>query len=329
MLMINIGLFILACLILVQSNNMLVKSLSKISYFLNLSEFTIGFVLVSLATSLPELFVGVMSAINGTPEFAIGNVIGSNIIDLTFVIGITVLLAKTIHIESKIIKKDMIYMMLITLLPVLLIMDHHLWHKFGLFSNMVQGLSRFDGMILVSAFVYYMYILLKQGSKFTKKVEHTPKKEAMKYMILFLASLVLLLVSAHYVVKFGESLSLDLNMSPLMMGIFLISFGTSLPELMFETKAALSGHQSMAIGDLVGSVITNSSLVLGVAAIITPIHVNSVIYITSTMFMLFSAFIFFTFAESDNKISWAEGVSLLFLYVLFIIIETYVKVAVK
>jgi cation:H+ antiporter len=109
------------------------------------------------------------------------------------------------------------------------------------------------------------------------------------------------------------------------MGIFLISLGTSLPELMFESKAVMSGHQSMAIGDLIGSVITNSTLVLGVTSLIMPIHVNSLIYLSSTMFMLFAAFIFFTLAESDNKFTWTEGISLLLLYVLFIIIETYIK----
>lgn len=81
----------------------------------------------------------------------------------------------------------------------------------------------------------------------------------------------------------------------------------------------------MAIGDLVGSVISNSTLVLGLTAVIMPIHVNAVIYLTSTMFMLFAAFIFFTLAESDNKITWTEGISLLLLYILFIVIETYIK----
>jgi len=266
-----------------------------------------------------------MSAFNGTPEFSVGNVIGSNILDLTLVIGVTVLLAKNITIESKIIQKDMIYMIVMAFLPVVLIMDHLIWNKLGLFPNMVEGLSRFDGVILLLAFVTYMYWLIKQEHKFSKKVEHTPKKEAVKHMLIFLLSLSLLLFSSHFVVESGELLSIDLNLSPLLMGLFLISFGTSLPELMFESKAVLAGHQSMAVGDLIGSVITNSSLVLGITSVIAPIHVNSLIYVTSTMFMLFSAFIFFTFAESDNKITWTEGLSLLLLYVLFIIVETYIK----
>ncbi len=325
MLFINLALFILSCIVLVQSNNYLVKSLAKISYFLKLNEFTIGFIIMSVATSLPELFVGIMSAIDGVPAFSVGNVIGSNILDLTLVIGIAALLAKNINIESKIIRKDMIYMLAITILPVILLVDHHLWWKFGLFPNMTPGLSRIDGFILLCAFAYYIYNLVQQETRFSRIVDKTSRKEAIKFMLLFLISITLLLISAHFVVDYAELLSIDLAISPLLMGLFIISLGTSLPELMFESKAVLSQHQSMAIGDLVGSVITNSALVLGVTAVISPIAVNTVIYLTSTLFMLFAAFIFFTFSESGDRITWTEGMSLLFLYVLFIIIETYIK----
>ncbi len=325
MLVVNLIFFIIACLVLVQSNNYLIKSLAKISYFLKLTEFTIGFILVAIGTSLPEMFVGVMSALEGVPSFSVGNVIGSNILDLTLVIGVAALLAKNINIESKIVRRDVIYMLVMTLLPVILLIDHYFWHMLGLFPNMISGLSRLDGFILLSAFVYYLYVLIKQEPKFSKVGEHTSRKDAIKNMIIFLASLVLLLVSAHFVVEYAKLLSIDLDLSPVLIGIFIISLGTSLPELVFETKAVLTGHQSMAIGDLIGSVISNSTVVLGITAIIMPISVNPAIYFSSTLFMLFSAFIFFTLAESDNKISWTEGVSLLMLYILFIIVETYLK----
>ena len=116
-----------------------------------------------------------------------------------------------------------------------------------------------------------------------------------------------------------------LNIPYILIGIFVISFGTTLPELMFETKAIMTKHQSMAMGAIIGSVITNATLVLGVTAVIMPIQVNSLVYLTSTLFMLFSAFIFLTFAESGESISWKEGMSLLMLYVLFIIIEAYIQ----
>jgi cation:H+ antiporter len=166
----------------------------------------------------------------------------------------------------------MIFMLIFTLLPVFLFVDHLLWQTLGLFPNMIHGLSKIDGIILLVGFIYYMYNLVKQESKFSKKVEHTSKKEAVKHMVIFLVSITMLLISANYVVKYAEYLSIDLNLSPFLMGIFIISLGTSLPELVFQTKAVLSGHQSMAIGNVVGSVIANSTLVLGVTSFIMPIQ---------------------------------------------------------
>jgi len=317
--------FIIACIVLVQSNNLLVKSLSKLSSILRLTEFSLGFILVAIATSLPEMFVGIMSAIEGTPSLSVGNVIGSNIADLTLVIGIAVLLAKNINIDSTLIKKDMVYMLLITMLPVILLVDHLFWNFFGLFPNMIQGLSRLDGLILLLVFAKYIYNLIKQEQQFSKKVDSVPRKDAFKYLLFALLSLTFLLVTSNFVVKFAQIISIDLNISPLMVGIFLVAVGTSLPELVFTSKAVMTEHQSMAIGDLIGSVIANSTLVLGITAIITPVIINAAVYLTSTLFMVFSAFIFFTFAESDNKITWYEGISLLMLYVLFIVIEFYVK----
>jgi cation:H+ antiporter len=324
MLITNLVFFLVACVLLVQSNNYLVKSLAKLSSVLRINEFSLGFILVAVATSLSELFVGIMSALRGTPQLSVGNVIGANILDMTFIIGIAAILAKSISIESKIIKKDMIYMMLITMLPVVLMVDHYFWNSIGLFPGMVEGLSRIDGVILIAVFLAYMFTLIKQESKFSKIVEQTPKTQTIKYLGYTLVSLALLLLTASYAVDYAKLISIDLNLSPLLIGIFLISIGTTMPELVFTSKSVLSSHQSMAVGDIVGSVITNSTLVLGVTALIHPISVNTLVYFTSTLFMLFSALIFFTLAESDNKITWTEGITLLTLYIFFTIIETYI-----
>lgn len=325
MIWLNLLFFVLACVILSQSSTYLVKSLSKISYFLKLNEFTVGFIIVAVATSLPETFLGVMSALKGTPGFSVGNVIGSNIIDVTLIIGIGALLAKRINVESKIIKKDMIYMFLIVLLPVFLLMDHNIWWKLGLFPDMVQGLSRLDGAILLFVFAWYIYGLMRQETKFSKVIDHTTKKDASKYFVYFIITLTLLLVSSNFVITYATILSADLNITPFLIGIFLISVGTTLPELMFTVKSVFARQESMAIGDIIGSVITNSTLVLGVTAIIQPVMVNSLVYLTSTLFMIFSAFIFLTFAESDSGLSWNEGIALIMLYFLFIIIESYIN----
>jgi cation:H+ antiporter len=324
MLWLDLLFFVIACVVLSQSSVYLVKSLSKLSYFFRLNEFTIGFILVAVATSLPEAFLGVISALTGKPSFSVGNVIGSNIIDLTLITGIGILLAKKITIESKIIKKDLFSMLFIAVLPAILLSDHLIWGLFGL--NVKPGLSRIDGIILLVVFFIYIYKMISQEGKFSKTDDsRIQREEAFRYFLLFLLAMLLLLVSAKYVVETATYLSKDLGVSEFIVGIFLISLGTTLPELVFTVRSVFEKHESMAIGDIVGSVITNSTLVLGVTAIIMPVYVDTAIYITSTLFMVFSAFIFLTFAESSEGFTWKEGISLILLYFLFVIVETYVR----
>ncbi|MCM2325277.1 MAG: hypothetical protein NDI94_02350, partial [Candidatus Woesearchaeota archaeon] len=264
------------------------------------------------------------SALKGIPEFSVGNVIGSNIVDFTFAAGLTAVLARSIKIDNNLVKKDLLYMLGLALLPVFLLFDHHL---FGfMFPSMIEGLSRIDGIILLCAFFFYLFNLIKQESKFPKTYEKTSKKEATVQIIILLFSLAMLLLSANFVIDTAQLLSIDLKIPPLVLGLFLIAIGTSLPEIMFETRAAMTGHQSMAIGDLMGSVIANSTLIIGISALILPIKINSLVYITSMLFMVFTAFIFFAFAKSEGKLTWKEGITLIMLYVLFIFIEGYFRI---
>jgi cation:H+ antiporter len=324
MLWLDLLFFVIACVVLSQCSVYLVKSLAKLSGFFRLNEFTIGFILVAVATSLPETFLGIISALTNKPGFSVGNVIGSNIIDLTLIIGIGALLAKKITIESKIIKKDLFYMLFIAILPAFLLSDYLIWQRFGF--DVKPGLSRIDGIILLCVFVFYIIKMIRQETKFSKiDKSNIGRAEAFRNFLLFLLTMALLLVSAKYVVETATRLSYDLGVSEFIVGIFLISLGTTLPELVFTVRSVLDKHGNMAIGDIVGSVIINSTLVLGVTATINPVFVDPGIYLTSTLFMVFAAFIFLTFAESDEGINWKEGISLILLYFLFVIVETYVR----
>lgn len=320
----NLLIFIVSCLVLVKSSGFLVRALIKIASFMKLNEFAIGFIIMSVSTSLPELFVGIMAAFNKTPSFSLGNVIGSNILDMTFVVGIVAVLANGIKIKSKIIKRDLFYMILLLFLPIFLMVDAKILQYFG-FKDAVIGLSRVDGIILLLAFGVYIWSLVKQERLFRRTMNSVSRKEAFKYILFFVLSLAALILSSEFVVKYAEYISLDLGISPLLIGLLIIAFGTSLPELMFETKAVLSKHEEMAIGDLIGSVICNSTLVLGITSIIYPIQGDLLVFFTSTVFMILIAFIFLTFAESDRGLSWKEGMSLILLYIFFLIIETYIK----
>lgn len=310
MLGLNLVFFVLSCLVLVQSSTFVVKSFSKIAEYLRINEFAVGFIIVAVSTSLPELFVGVTSAFSGTNELALGNVIGANIINLTLIIGIATLLAKGIRIRSKVIKKDFIYMVAIIIVPLLLMWD--------------KALQWYDGLILIMVFVLYIWQMIKQEHRFRKRIDFVPKKEVGRQVVIGLVSLVVLMVSAQFVVIFATKLSVDMSMPPILIGLILLSLGTSLPELILDSRAALENHQELAIGDTLGSVITNSTLVLGVSALIHPIETDVFFFFTSAMFLVIIAFVFITFGESERGISWKEGLSLLLLYVFFIIVQTYI-----
>ncbi len=312
----DLMLFILTCLILVKSAETLIGTLSKIASYLRVTEFVIGFMIMAFATSIPELFIGISSAIESTIEhpktsLALGNVIGANIIDLTLVIGIAAILRRNIKVETKAVKTDTLYMFLIATLPIILMMD--------------QEISRIDGVILLFAFAIYVLRLLTQEGRFRGKIKtDVPKKEFHKNLVFFVISISFLFISAHFLIKYAHALAFGLGVPEILIGLFLISLGTTLPELTFTSKAVLSEHQYMALGDLIGSVIANSTLVLGLTAIIFPIQVIQAadfsLCLISAFFMLTVAFLFMTFIEAEKHIIWQEGVALIFLYVLFMIV---------
>jgi cation:H+ antiporter len=308
----SLTLFLLSILILAWSGGMIVRSLSKIANYLHIKEFVIGFILMAFSTTLPELFVGITSALNKIPQLSLGNVIGSNIANLTLIIGIPVLLAKGLHLKTKEIKKDSFLMLAIATLPLVL--------------NWDRVISRFDGLILISVFALYLYRTIKttKTRKATGGVALN-KKSLYVNIAIFIMGLIILFLSAELVVKYAITLSSMLNLAPILIGLVIIAIGTSLPELIFASQAVLKGHDEMALGDIIGAVIFNTTLVLGITALIHPIVNTFFPFLISSLFLIVIAFIFVSFSESDRTITWLEGTALILFYVLFIIVEFTLK----
>ena len=311
MIWLNLLFFVLSCAVLVIAGTILVKSLIKIAGFLQLSEYLIAFVIMAFATSIPELFVGITSALAKNTALTLGNVIGSNIADVALVGGIMILIARGIKIKNIKIKKDALFVSLLATLPVILF----------IFGN---SLSRLDGGILLLAFGSYSFYLIKRRKRFKRKVKEQMKKsEIILWSILFIIAIALLYFSAESVVGLATLISFDLALPPIMIGLFFIAIGTSLPELAFEVRAALMQHPDLALGDLLGSIVANSTLVLGVTAMIWPITANMTLFFISAIFMILIIYLFATFIASGNKLYIMEGIALLLLYIFFIIIQLY------
>lgn len=310
----NILYFIVSCTVLIISAAYLVKSLVKIARFLRISEFTAAFIIMAFATSVPELFVGISSALSNAAPLSLGNVIGSSILHLTLIMGIFVLIGNGIKISSTKSEKEIYFVLTSIILLILL-------YLIGM------SLSRFDGSLLLGFFLYNSYRIFKKRKKYQKKFgkNNIQKTEIVITTSIFIISLFLLIFSSHFIVKYASMLANDLNIPSLLIGLFLLSFSTTLPEFAFGIRAIKMHHKELALGDLTGGVLTNLGLVIGLVAIISPITTSFLPFIISAIFLFVSAFIFTTFLESDKELGKNEGIALILLYILFLIIEIFAK----
>lgn len=298
--------------VLVFSGHVLVRSLTHVSNFLRISQFSAAFIFMAISTSLPELFVGISAAMQELPQISLGNVIGSNIANITLVAGLGSLIAGGMPLESKTLKRDSLYMFLASLVPMLLLI--------------IGGqLSRFDGILLVLIYIAYNWLLIKEGRHFSKNlVNRESKMEIIFAPAMFIVALALLLISSIWAVHWSGVVAANMGISNLVVGLVLIALGTSLPELSFTISSLLQKKGELSLGNLIGSVIANSTLILGVTSIITPIYTDGLILLLSSMFMIFALFLFATFVEHGKRFSRKEGLSLLLLYVLFVVVQIYV-----
>ncbi len=315
MAVLNLVLFAISFALLIVSGDLAVKLLSRVAALLRMKDFVLGFFLVGFGTSLPELFVGITSAFEGNPVLSLGNVIGSNIVNLTLILGVLVVLGRGLRVGRRTAKRDMVFMLLISSLPVFLLLD--------------GSLSRVEGLALLLAFAIYLFRTMNDSNSFSLGGGYRKIKDAgikgTKDMLLLAASFAALLLSADFVVKFGVALALDLNVSVMLVGLIAVAFGTSLPELVFSVRAAAAKKGGMALGNLAGSGVVNSTVVLGATSAIRPIVADYLLFVTSATFMIVVMFLVVAIAERRGGFSARDGVMLVMLYALFMAIEVFFR----
>lgn len=316
MVLLDVVIFVVSAIILVRAGEYVVKALTGISKILDVKPFVLAFILMAFSTSLPETFVGITSAFKGNPTLSLGNVVGSNIANASIILGIIIILGRGIKITSQTIGKDMKYMLFIAAAPLLLLID--------------GTLSRIDGILLLAVFGMYVVNLMNQNKFFhnlhkdQEKGEIAgPLKELMSSLVMFGMGLIFMIASSNFLVGSAINISDAIGVPPIIVGLMVIAFGTSLPELTFGIKSAMQGQGQMALGDLIGAVVVNSTFVLGITAIITPIEPHTGSFIVSAFFMMIILFLFAEFAAQRKSLSIREGLWLIMLYILFVFTELY------
>lgn len=304
--LIDLLIFVIAAFVLLKSVNITITSLANLAKSVNISEFVIATIFMGAATSFPELFIGINSAIKNIPQLSLGNVIGASLLDLTLVIGAPVLIAKGILSKSKYIVQDTKYMVFTIFLPLLLLLD--------------KTISRIDGIILIAAFGLCIRYLLKQ-KRFKKATKKIIPQKLKKNILMFILGVFLLLISSHFAVKHAELIALELKIPTTLIGLILVSFGTTLPELTFGIKAALSKHSGMAVGNLVGSVVFNLLFIVGFTSILRPITPEIKPLILGSIFLIIASLFFYHSVKNGRTITVREGIILSAIYIIFLILE--------
>ncbi len=317
MLSFNILIFIGSCLILTFVGKWLVDALSRIGRFLRLKEFVLAFFIIAFGTTLPNLIIGVISALNKIPELSFGDVIGSNIFDISLVVGLAALVSRAgLSSESRTVQGSAIFTVIIALLPLFLIFD--------------GTLSRTDGLLLLLSFVAYTVWLFSKRDRFTKiyddSVEHPTSKIFIKDSFIILAGLVLLLVGGQGVVKSATFFYQQFNFPLGLIGMFIVAVGTCLPETFFSLHAARRGQDWMILGNQMGNVAITSTFILGIVSLIEPIKINDFSpFAIARFFLIVGVLFFFFFLKSNQKITKKEGFFLIGTYIAFLIVEILIK----
>lgn len=308
MLGLNLAYFIIACAFLAISSIALVKLLRKIAILLHITDFAAAFIIMGAATSLPELFVGITSAIAKKPSLSFGNILGANLLDTTLVLGLIIIAARKIKVKEKGIGRDSIAMLFMAMLPIILFF-------------IGNSISRLDGAILLLSYIAYAYIIAKTRKRKKNKSERKELGKAIPSIILFIACLIALFISANAVVKYSSAIADDFNIPLIVIGIFLISFGTTLPELSFGISSALLKHGEMGLGDQIGTVIFNSTFIVGITALIYPISAAFAPFIVASSFLLVSSLVTVVIMRDGKNLGIKEGLFLVLIYILFAILS--------
>lgn len=310
MVLFYIAIFILSCLTLSFVGKFLVDALIKIAKFLQWREFVLSFFVMAMACSLPNLFAGIIAALKGIPEISLGDVVGGNVIDLTIALAIPVLVSKGIEIKSRVAQRTSLFTMFTTLLPLFLLSD--------------GKLGRGDGILLIGVFVFYLIWLFSKEERFKLVYDKEPVKMSTKGFFLntlgMALGVFLLVLAAEGIIKSASFFAQNFNISLPLVGILIVGLGNALPETYFGFISAKKEEDWLVLGNLMGSVVIPTTLVLGVVSIISPIEIiNFSPFIIALIFLFLSSIFFFFSVRTDRRITMKEGIFLLIIYILFLI----------
>jgi cation:H+ antiporter len=306
-LFLDVVIFIVALSVLIYGADFIINESEKIALKFGISEYIIGATLIALGTSLPEMAASINASINGKPELSISNIVGSNILNITLVLGLVFILAKKINPNRDFFKKDSAW----ALFPVLIFIVAILNGKISRFTGFVF-------MLLMGAYILF----ITRHDKDVIDLADIDKEELQKSFSwaksipLLILGFLMVVYGADYTVSSASNIAKFFGVSDWVIGVVLVALGTSMPELVVSVSAAVKGKADMAIGNIIGSNMANITIAVGAAAVANPIAIDFSKYTFDIVTMLVAT-LMLVFITVNKMYSKPSGISLLILLAIF------------
>lgn len=287
----DILIFIVSMTALIYGADFIIEQSEKIALHYKISPFVIGATLVALGTSLPEMAVSMSASLKGSGDIAVANVIGSTIFNIALVLGAVFIISKKIAPDRDLFAQDSAWALFPILVFILMGIDGKL--------NIIDGILF---LILMGAYLLFL-IKSNQVEEIDEEELEKEKFNWIKAIPLLLAGFILTIGGADFAIQSAGNIARDFGISEWIIGLFLVAFGTSLPELTISIKAALNNNADLAIGNIIGSNVANFTMVLGVSSIVNTLNVNLLanFFDIAAAFILSLMLVFITANKLYNK----------------------------
>lgn len=312
----NLLILIASLIILGKASDLTINNSIKVSDITGFGKTTVGFVLVGFSTSLPELSVSIFAVFNpANIGVSIGNVLGSNIVNIALILGVCFLLValkrpRNDHFSLTMAKEEIgsLYfgLFIASIIPLALLY--------------IGYASQFVGVILLTVFVIYMLQLSRVKRVKDERALGPERSRLRKYTLFALIGAAVVIATAFFIIESASFIAASVGVPPVVIGATVVAFGTSVPELATSISSVRKGHLDLALGNIVGSGFINITCILGVALLASPLTINMAAFSNLVLFSLITNLFLWYFLSSE-KLSWREGMLLLVLYAVFLIVS--------
>ena len=299
--LINIVLLVMGLVVVLKGADWLTDGAVNIASRFGVSQMVIGLTIVAMGTSMPELCVSMVSALKGTPDLAVGNVVGSNTLNTLLIVGCSALVAP-IMVKRSSVRRDIPFAVLASLLMLIFCLD--------------GGIDRLDAALLFILFAVFMFVTLKYGKNEGTEAKTTAAPLG-KAALLLVVGLVCLILGSNLFVDNASFIASTLGVSDAVIGLTIVAGGTSLPELATSMVSAKKGNSDIAIGNVIGSNVFNILMIIGVTGLVKPMHIKGITSL-DLIVMLASMLLLWFFCRTTYKVKRWEGAVLGISYIAYL-----------